>query len=91
MDFSAWSPSHLIIAAITIGTIIAHVAYVFRGLKSSIDHLSEKMDIRFNAIDKRFDDVNNRIDDVNNQLIDVRQELRQLNQNQIDHLNQHNQ
>ena len=96
MDFSAWSPSHLIIAAISIAIVIAQVTYLFSRLKSAIEHLGEKMDVRFIALDKRFDDVNKRIDETNQQVADVRDEirdvrgeLRQLNQNHIEHLNRH--
>ena len=82
MDFAAWSPSHLIIAAITIGTIIAHMTYRFSRLQSAIERLCERQDNTnqqlqsidkrmadgFQQIDKRLDDVHRRIDDTNQQV-----------------------
>ena len=85
MDFSAWSPSHLIIAAITIATIIAHVTYLFSRLKATIERLCDRLD----DTNHRIQSVDKRIDETNQQVADVRQELHQLNQNHIEHLNRH--
>ena len=85
MDFSPWSPSHLIIAAITIATIIAHVTYLFSRLKATIERLCDRLD----DTNHRIQSVDKRIDETNQQVAYVRQELHQLNQNHIEHLNRH--
>ena len=51
MDFAAWSPSHLIVAAIIVLT----------RLKATTEHLDKQAEIRYTALDKRFDDVNKRM------------------------------
>ena len=129
MDFSAWSPSHLIVAALAVATIIGQAIAVLSRLKANTEQLTEQlqkqgetfvhaMEQLEDRIDKRFGEVNQRIGETNqrigetNQRIDgLRSEMNQgfadlrgemnqrlsdmtgeiskLNQNHIEHLNQH--
>ena len=61
MDFAAWSPSHLIVAAITIVTIIGQAIIVLTRLKATTEPLDKQAEIRYTALAKRFDDVNKRM------------------------------
>lgn len=82
MDFSQWSPSHLIIAGITLAVIIGQGIFLFGQIKALIGQL-----------DKRIDEVktetNQRLSDMHAEIRDVRLELSKLNQNHINHLTHH--
>ena len=78
MDFSQWSPSHLIIAGITIAVIIGQGIFLFGQIKALIGQL-----------DKRIDEMRTDLRDVRAEIGDVRSELSKLNQNHIDHLTHH--
>ena len=96
MDFSAWSPSHLIVAALAFATIIGQAIAVLARLKVNTEQLQKQGEIFVHAmerledrIDKRFEEVNQRLTDMQAEIRDVRSEMRQLNQNHIDHLSRH--
>ena len=103
MDFSAWSPSHLIVAALALATVIGQAIAVLVRLKANTEQLQKQGETFVNAmerlenwIDKRFEEVNQRFTEVNQRLTnmqseirDVRSEMRQLNQNHIDRLSHH--
>ena len=78
MDFSQWSPSHLIIAGITIAAIIGQGIFLFGQIKALIGQL-----------DKRIDEMRTDLRDVRAEIGDVRSELSKLNQNHIEHLTHH--
>ena len=96
MDFSAWSPSHLIVAALVLATIIGQAVAVLARLKANTEQLQKQGETFVHAIerledriDKRFEEVNQRLTDMQAEIRDVRSEMRQLNQNHIDHLSYH--
>ena len=103
MDFSAWSPSHLIVAALALATIIGQAIAVLARLKANteqlqkqgetfihaIERLEDRIDKQFEEVNHRFTEVNQRLTDVQAEMRDVRSEMRQLNQNHIDHLSHH--
>ena len=96
MDFSAWLPSHLIVAALAFATIIGQAIAVLARLKANTEQLQKQGEIFVHAmerledrIDKRFEEVNQRLTDMQAEIRDVRSEMRQLNQNHIDHLSHH--
>ena len=103
MDFSAWSPSHLIVAALVLATIIGQAVAVLARLKANTEQLQkqgatfvnamewleDRIDKRFEEVNHRFTEVNQRLTDVQAEIRDVRSEMRQLNQNHIDHLSHH--
>ena len=103
MDFSAWSPSHLIVAALALATIIGQTIAVLARLKANteqlqkqgetfvhtIERLEDRIDKRFEEVNHRFTEVNQRLTDMQAEIRDVRSEMRQLNQNHIDHLSHH--
>ena len=103
MDFSAWSPSHLIVAALALATIIGPAIAVLTRLKAhteqlqtqgetfvhAIERLEDRIDKRFKEVNQRFTEVNQRLTDMQAEIRDVRSEMRQLNQNHIDHLSHH--
>ena len=103
MDFSAWSPSHLIVAALALATIIGQAIAVLARLKANteqlqkqgeifvhaMEQLENRIDKRFEQVNHRFTEVNQRLTDMQAEIRDVRSEMRQLNQNHIDHLNRH--
>ncbi len=96
MDFSAWSPSHLIVAALALATIIGQAIAVLARLKANTEQLQKQgetfvqaMERLEDRIDKRFEGVNQQLTDMQAEIRDVRGEMRQLNQNHIDHLNRH--
>ena len=69
MDFSAWSPSHLIIAGLAFATIIGQAITVLARLKSSTERLEKQSEFFYHALNKR-------IDEVNQQIAGIREELR---------------
>ena len=103
MDFSAWSPSHLIVAALALATIIGQALAVLARLKAStkqlqkqgetfvnaMERLEDQIDKRFEEVNHRFTEVNQRLTDMQAEIRDVRGEMRQLNRNHIDHLSHH--
>ena len=100
MDFSAWSPSHPLVAIITLLTIIGQAVALFTYLKTTatkhsqeIKQLAEQMQRQEDRMDKRFTEVNQRISEVrselNQQIAGIRTEMSKLNQNHIDHLSHH--
>ena len=100
MGFSAWSPSHLLVAIITLLTIIGQAVALFTYLKTTatkhsqeIKQLAEQMQRQEDRMDKRFTEVNQRISEVRSELktemSEIRSELSKMNQNHIDHLSHH--
>ncbi len=100
MDFSAWSPSHLIVAALALATIIGQAIAVLARLKANTEQLQKQGEAFVHAIerledrmDKRFVEVNQRISEVRSELktemSEIRSELSKMNQNHIDHLSHH--
>ena len=84
MDFSAWSPSHLIVAALAFATIIGQAIAVLARLKANTEQLQKQGETFVHAmerledrIDKRFEEVNQRIDQVRTEISDVRTEMNQ--------------
>ena len=91
MDFSAWSPSHLIVAALA--TIIGQAIAVLARLKANteqlqkqgetfvhaMEQLENRIDKRFEQVNHRFTEVNQRLTDMQAEICDVRSEMRQLN------------
>ena len=86
MDFSTWSPSHLLIAIITLLTIIGQAVALFTYLKTTatkhsqeIRQLAEQIQRQEDRMDKRFTEINQRISevrfDVNQQIAGVRTEI----------------
>ncbi len=75
MDFSQWSPSHLIIASITLAVIIGQGIFLFGQLDKRIDELKTE--------------TNQRLSDMHAEIREVRLEISKLNQNHIDHLTRH--
>ena len=87
MDFSAWSPSHLIVAGLAFATIIGQTIAVLTRLKTTTERLEKHVEKqgesfvhaleRFeDRVDKRFVEVNQRIDQVRTEIGDVRSELK---------------
>jgi predicted nucleic acid-binding Zn-ribbon protein len=96
MDFSSWSPSHLIVAALAFATIIGQAIAVLARLKANTEQLQKQGETFVHAmerledrIDKRFEEVNQRLTDMQAEIRDVRSEMCQLNQNHINHLSHH--
>ena len=105
MDFAAWSPSHLLVAIITLLTIIIGQAIaLFTYLKTTakqhnleIQKLAEQIQRQGEWLEDRFDkrisEVNQQISEVhsemNRRLSEVNSEISKLNQNHIDHLTRH--
>ena len=100
MDFSVWSPSHLIVAALALATIIGQAIAVLARLKANTEQLQKQGETFVHAIerledrmDKRFVEVNQRISEVRSELktemSEIRSELSKMNQNHIDHLSHH--
>ena len=93
MDFSAWSPSHLLVAIITLLMIIGQAVALFTYLKTTakqhsleIQKLAEQIQRQGERLEDRFD---KRIGEVNQQISEVRSEMSKLNQNHIEHLTHH--
>ena len=85
MDFSAWSPSHLIVAALASATIIGQAIAVLARLKTNTEQLQKQGETFVHAmerledrIDKRFEEVNQRFTKVNQQFTGMNQRLRRI-------------
>ena len=100
MDLGPWSPAHTILALFIVAGFIGQVAVYFHRTAQNgkrIERLEERMDKRFadliNTMNQGFSDIrsemNQRLSDMQVEIRDVRLELSKLNQNHIDHLNQH--
>ena len=100
MDFSAWSPSHLLVAFLAFATIIGQAVAVLSRLKTTAERQEKQSEFFYNALDKRIDEVNKQISEarselkteisgVRSEIGEVRTELSKLNQNHIDHLSHH--
>jgi hypothetical protein len=79
MDFTAWSPSHPLLALFAIVAFIGHVAIMFY----RISRLEKQMD----NTDKHISEMR---EEIRNEIRDLRLEIGKMNQNFIDHLKQHN-
>ena len=89
MDFGSWSPAHTLLALFIVVSFIGQVAvYFYRTAQNDkkIERLEERMDKRFAEV---INTMNQQMSDVRGEIRDVRLELSKLNQNHIDHLNQH--
>ena len=93
MDFSSWSPSHLIIAAITIATIIGQAIIVLARLKTTTERLDKQIEKQgetfFHALERLEERMDKRLTEIHQRLSDMDANIRQLNQNHIDRLNRH--
>ena len=83
MDSSAWSPSHLIVAALAFATIIGQTIAVLARLKTTTERLEKQGELFVHAlerledrVDKRLVEVNQRIDQARTEISDVRSELK---------------
>ena len=87
MDFSAWSPSHLIVAGLAFATIIGQTIAVLARLKTTTERLEKQVEKQSESfvhalkrfedrVDKRFVEMNQRIDQVRTEIGDVRSELK---------------
>ena len=101
IDFSAWSPSHIILVTITLlafgGQLIAIISRLNatqRQLAATQKQLTERMDKQaaefHHALERLEERMDKRITEVNQQIIFVREEISHLNQNHIEHLTHHN-
>ena len=102
MDFSAWSPSHLIVAALALATIIGQALAVLARLKvnteqlqkqgktfvNAMERLEDRIDKRFEEVNQRFTEVNHRFTEVNQRLTDMQAEIRDV-RSEMRQLNQH--
>ena len=93
MDFSAWSPSHLIVAGLAFATIIGQTIAVLARLKTTTERLEKQVEKKgemfvysMGRLENRID---KRIDEVRSEVSEIRSELSKLNQNHIDHLSHH--
>ena len=93
MDFSAWSPSHTILVAITLLALGAQLTAILVSLKINTKRLEDnvhkidtKIDVVQSEIRKEVRDVRT---EMNQQIGSVRAELSKMNQNHIDHLTRH--
>ena len=88
MDFSAWSPSHLIVAGLAFATIIGQTIAVLARLKTTTERLEKQfkkqgesfvhaLERLEDRVDKRLVEVNQRIDQVRTEIGDVRTEMNQ--------------
>ena len=77
MDFSEWSPSHLIIAGLAIATIIGQTIAILARLKTTTERLEKQGELFFHTLNKRIDEVHQQIGEVRTEIADVRTELNQ--------------
>lgn len=93
MDFSAWSPSHLIVAGLAFATIIGQTIAVLTRLKTTTERLEKQVEkqgeIFVHALERLENRIDKRIDEVRSEVSEIRSELSKLNQNHIDHLTHH--
>ena len=83
-----WSPSHLVVAAIAVATIIGQLLIVLTRLKTVTERLDKQInnqgEMFYNALgrleermDKRFVEVNQRIGETNQRIDSLRSEMNQ--------------
>ena len=93
MDFSAWSPSHLIVAGLAFATIIGQTIAVLARLKTTTERLEKQVEKQgemfFHAIERLENRIDKRFEEMNQRLSSMDASIRQLNQNHIDHLTHH--
>ena len=93
MDFSAWSPSHLIVAGLAFATIIGQTIAVLARLKTTTERLEKQVEKQgemfVHALERLENRIDKRIDEVRSEVSEIRSELSKLNQNYIDHLTHH--
>ena len=93
MDFSAWSPSHLIVAGLAFATIIGQTIAVLARLKTTTERLEKQVEKQgemfVHALERLENRIDKRIDEVRSEVSEIRSELSKLNQNHIDHLSHH--
>ena len=104
MDFSAWSPSHTILVAITLVTFGVQLIVILISLKIRTERLEQRQDKTDNQIEtvklemtKQISEVRSEMNqgfsdlrgEMNQRLSDMDASIRQLNQNHIDHLTRH--
>ena len=104
MDFSAWSPSHTILVAITLATFGVQLIVILMSLKIRTERLEQRQDKTDNQIEtvklemtKQISEVRSEMNqgfsdlrgEMNQRLSDMDASIRQLNQNHIDHLTRH--
>ena len=89
MDFSAWSPSHLIVAALALATIIGQAIAVLTRLKANTEQLQKQGETFVHAMERLEDRIDKRFEEVNQRLSSMDASIRQLNQNHIDYLSHH--
>ena len=93
MDFSAWSPSHLIVAGLAFATIIGQTIAVLARLKTITERLEKQVEKQgemfVHALERLENRIDKRIDEVRSEVSEIRSELSKLNQNHIDHLTHH--
>ena len=93
MDFSAWSPSHLIVAGLAFATIIGQTIAVLTRLKTTTERLEKQVEKQgemfVHAMERLENRIDKRIDEVRSEVSEMRSELSRLNQNHIDHLTHH--
>ncbi len=93
MDFSAWSPSHLIVAGLAFATIIGQMIAVLARLKTTTERLEKQVEKQgemfFHAIERLENRIDKRFEEMNQRLSSMDASIRQLNQNHIDHLTHH--
>ena len=89
MDFSAWSPSHLIVAGLAFATIIGQTIAVLTRLKTTTERLEKQGEMFVHAMERLENRIDKRIDEVRSEVSEIRSELSRLNQNHIDHLSHH--
>ena len=104
MDFSAWSPSHTVLVAITLVTFGVQLIVILISLKIRTERLEQRQDKTDNQIEtvklemtKQISEVRSEMNqgfsdlrgEMNQRLSDMDASIRQLNQNHIDHLTRH--
>ena len=104
MDFSAWSPSHTLLVAITLLGFGVQLIVILVSLKMRTQRLEQRQDKTDNQIEtvklemtKQISEVRSEMNqgfsdlrgEMNQRLSDMDASIRQLNQNHIDHLTRH--
>ncbi len=93
MDFSAWSPSHLIVAGLAFATIIGQTIAVLVRLKTTTERLEKQVEKQgemfVHAMERLENRIDKRIDEVRSEVSEIRSEMSRLNQNHVDHLAHH--
>jgi uncharacterized membrane-anchored protein YhcB (DUF1043 family) len=82
MEFTGWSPSHLILVGIAVASFIGQLLIVLTKLKSVSEQLS-------GDIEKLSRNMEKQRQEFRDELKYVRDELARLNQNHIEHLSRH--